>query len=282
MKNIVEIFNIKQFTPTGHRGAPQEFPENSIESYKRAVEIFPHILLETDIRVTRDGRFILFHDDILDHHTDGKGPVKNHILEEIKKMDAGYNISFDGGKTYPFRGKGYRLALLKDALSLFNDTLFSIDLKDESFDTALEAIELIKRCNAFDRVIIGSFHSKIIKGLRDKYPALVTSFSMTEVAKFLMLQKLGLSRFYRKKDKALFIPEYSWLHGSELNKEKWFQGIHIVTQRFIKAAHRKGIPVFIWTINDSLNMKRLIDWGVNGIITDFPDKLKIVMESKSD
>ena len=107
------------FTVAAHRGASREFPENTVESFQRALDIMPECLLELDVRMTADGKAAVFHDPFLDGKTDGSGPVRAHAFSEIKRLDAGYGISFDGGVTYPFRGKGFRIASLDEVLTSF-------------------------------------------------------------------------------------------------------------------------------------------------------------------
>ncbi len=266
------------FTTAAHRGASVEFPPNTLEAFWRAVEIFPDCLLETDIRKTRDGRAVILHDSSVAVKTDGKGFAKAHSLEEIKQLDAGYKITFDGGKTFPFRGKGFRIPALEEVLREFPGSLFSFDIKDNDPVFARRVMVEIGKHGAMERVIMGSFHPRIVINIRREFPEVATSFQRNELYRFLFLFKTGLSRLYRPAGDVLMIPEFYYGGSSEYRPNFRFRnGIRIVTRRFIDSAHDMGLPLMVWTINDGENMKRLIDWGVDGIVTDYPDLLRQVL-----
>jgi glycerophosphoryl diester phosphodiesterase len=268
------------FTPAAHRGASRQFPENTLDAFRRALEILPGSMIETDVRMTGDGAIVVIHDEMLDHNTNGTGPVRDMALAGIRALDAGYGITFDGGKSLPFRGRGFRIPLLSEALDAFPGAKFSIDIKDNEFSAAERVMQILAERNAGARVIVGSFHDRIIRFVRKNYRGVLTSFCKNEIIRFLAAQKLRMPLLMRFLGGAMLVPEliggasYEYLDGIPA------KGVRIITPGFISAAHQRGIPVLAWTINRPDNMRRLIEWGVDGIVTDRIDVLKKVMADK--
>lgn len=267
------------FTPAAHRGASREFPENTLEAFRRAREILPGCLLETDVRRTGDGAIVVIHDEMLELKTNGVGRVGDWPTAELLSLDAGYNITFDGGATYPFRGRGHRIPLLSEALSAFPGARFSIDIKDRDADAAREVVMIIAQHRASDRVIVGSFYDTVIRYVRKNFPHILTAYSRNETLRLLAARALGIPVF-RKRGDALMVPEIAGGRACEQGGEGNGRGMRVITRRLIRAAHRRGIPVLAWTINRPENMRRLIDWGIDGIVTDRIDLLEEVMIEK--
>jgi glycerophosphoryl diester phosphodiesterase len=265
------------FTPVAHRGASREFPENTIEAFRRALEIIPCCLLETDVHMTRDRGIVIRHDDLLEITTDGSGPVSGRTLAEIARLDAGYGISFDGGRTFPFRGRGFRVPPLAEALDAFPAARFSVDIKDDNPDAADRALAVIRERGALSRVIVGSFHERIIRHVRMSNPGAITSCSKREILRFVASRKLAVPLPARCGGAAMLVPEIAAGRSYEFIGRGVTGGVRIITRRLIRSAHRRGMPVLAWTINRPDNMRRLIEWGVDGIITDRIDLLKGVM-----
>lgn len=158
------------FTPAAHRGASREFPENTLPAFARALEILPGCLLETDVRMTADGGIIIIHDGLLEEKTDGTGPIADWSLDEIAGLDAGFGITFDGGRTFPFRGRGFRVPTLADALEAFPDARFSVDIKDDNNHAADRVLAVMMEKGALSRVLVGSFHERVLGYVRKQYP----------------------------------------------------------------------------------------------------------------
>lgn len=274
------VKSLAGFTPVGHRGAQGEVPGNTIESFAHLLDIFPGAILELDVWGTCDGKIVVYHDEMLHHETDGSGPVSSYTYDEILKVDRGYRISRDGGMTYPFRNKGYRIPLLEDVLKKFPGSKISIDIKQHDTGFAAEVMKMLEKNSAVERVVIGSFNDKINRFLCEWSPVTVTSFRKWEVVKFKIFHFFRCPRLYKKKNDVLMIPEFISPRGEVTEDEYGKRGIRIITERFIKDAQKRGVPVFVWTINREENMKRLIDWGVDGIVTDYPSRLKKVMLEK--
>ncbi len=265
-----------EFTPAAHRGASRQFPENTMEAFRGAQAILPGCLLETDVRLTRDSSIIMMHDELLEMKTDGAGPVGTAVLDQIRALDAGYNVTFDGGATFPFRGKGYRIPLLAEVLDAFPGVRFSIDIKDRDLGAAERVASMIADKGAAKRVIVGSFHDRTMAFVRKNFPGLITSFSRNDTLRFIALRKLP-GGGPTPQGEAMLIPEFIGGGQYDYQGKGATRGVRIITRGLIEDAHRRGIPVLAWTINRPENMERLIRWGIDGIVTDRIDILKDVL-----
>ncbi len=251
-----EYFN-QETIVLSHRGAPKEFPENTMPSFKRAEELGVDVL-ETDVHFTKDKKFVVLHDHHLKRTTNGKGMAADYALSELKKLDAGYNFTSNDGKTFPYRNKGINLLSLEELFEEFPDYRFNIELKNSIPGQVEYYGKIIKKYNAQTRVLTASEYTKNLQELRSLFPEMATSSSYLEVVRFLLLSKIGfLFKRYNFKGDALQIPEY-------------ILNIRLVTPSLIEKAHSKGLKVHVWTINGEDDMRRLLDMGVDGIFTDVP------------
>ncbi|MDY6932660.1 MAG: glycerophosphodiester phosphodiesterase [Spirochaetota bacterium] len=244
-----------------HRGVPIEFPENTLLSFKRAVELGVDVI-ETDIHFTKDKGFIVIHDESLERLTEGVGNVRDYSIKELKQFDAGFRFTKDNGKTYPFKGKNIKLLSLEEMLNEFPNQRFNIDLKEKNQEQIGYYADIIKRHNAQNRVLTASEHSVNLKGIRKLFPDMATSFSLWEALGFYTLYKTGF----------MFLTSH--FNGDALQIPEHFGPIRIVTKSFVKHAHNKGIQVHVWTINNRDDIIRLFNLGVDGIISDDPILLK--------
>ncbi len=271
------IKRIGRFIPVGHRGANGELPGNTIGSFQRFIDIFPEGMLELDVWRTSDNEIVVYHDELLDHETNGTGKIIDYTFKEIRRLDRGYNVSHDGGLTFPFRGKGFKVPLLKEVLERFPQTPVSIDIKFHMKDFARQVIELLEEYDSAGRVILGSFNNGLISYIKKNFPEMPTSFSKKEIFLFYILHKILPRSLIKFSGTALMIPEILNESDPEYSGSSGNRGIRIITRQLIRKANRAGIPVLAWTINRRENMERLISWGINGIITDYPTLLKEVM-----
>ena len=239
-----------------HRGDSEFYPENTLPAFLSAVELGVDVI-ETDVHLTKDGRIVIWHDPTLERNTDGEGALEIHTLKELKRLDAGYTFTKDGGKTYPFRGKGIQLCTLSEALEACPDERFNIDLKSQEEDIVERYIDVIRKHNAENRVCTASFHLNNLKKLRRLAPDLLTSVSTLEVAPLVLKTKMHMlpAAFDRKIIFQVPVRQY---------------GITIINKRFIDEMHRRDAVVMVWTINEEEEMERLYKLGVDTIMTDDP------------
>jgi glycerophosphoryl diester phosphodiesterase len=245
-----------------HRGGGGDAPENTWAAFEGAVAL-GYRYLETDVQLTRDGVLLTFHDNTLDRLTDRTGAIVDLTHAEIREADAGYAFSPDGGVTFPYRGTGVAIPTLEELLTRWDDVFVNIDAKtDETVDPL---VELISRLDAFGRVCIGSFSDRRVARIRALACGRICS-SMGQVATgtaFLASRSGRMPGFHAD---CLQVPK------------RW--GILRIDRRFVRAAHRAGLRVHVWTIDDEADMEYLLDLEVDGIMTDRPRVLKEVFERR--
>ena len=247
-----------------HRGDSAFFPENTLEAFKSASSLGIDVI-ETDVHLTKDGEIVIWHDPTLERNTDGRGTIESHTLAELKKYDAGYTFTEDGGRTYPFRGKGVRLITLSEALEACPDERFNIDLKSQEEEIVDRFISVIREHKAENRICAASFHLGNLLKLRRSAPDILTSITTKEVVPLVFKEKLHLlpRSFDRKIIFQIPVRQY---------------GITIVTERFVREMHARDAIVMVWTINEESEMRRLYSLGVDTIMTDNPRLLIKVAE----
>lgn len=240
-----------------HRGSMTLWPENTMTAFRGAVDLgFRY--LETDLRISRDGVLVTFHDSDLDRTTDGSGPVNGRTFAELRRLDAAYRFQPEQG--FPQRGRGILIPSLEEAAAAFPEAVFMLDIKQDGLEGPL--LSVIERLNLWERVIIGSFGGSRLRRLRAMAGRpLATAAAPGEILRFAVAARLG--RPSRIPADALSIPPRQW--------------IQLVNERNVAAARASGLPVLVWTINQRPEMAQLLDLGVDGLITDRPDLLKALM-----
>ncbi len=234
-----------------HRGGVGEAPENTLAAFDLAVAL-GYGYLETDARITRDGVLIAFHDDRLDRVTDRTGAIAELSLKEVEAADAGYAFTPDDGRSFPFRGRGIRVPLLEELLVRWPHTRINIDPKADACVEPLAA--LLDRLGAWQRVCIGSFSDTRLARIRQLGQGQAcTSMGPRAVALARLTATSGVMP--RLAADCIQVPVR---RGP----------VRIVTRRFVTAAHRAGLPVHVWTIDDRATIEQLLDLGVDGIMSD--------------
>ena len=234
-----------------HRGGAGDAPENTLPAFAAAVAL-GYRYVETDVHRTRDGVLVAFHDAVLDRVTDGTGAIADLDLADVQAADAGHAFSADGGRTFPFRGAGIQVPRLESLLTSWPELYVNIDPKSDACVEPLAA--LLDRLAAWDRVCIGSFSDARLRRVRKLGRGRAcTSMGPRAVAVARVVAACG--RIPRLGADCLQVPVR---HGR----------VPIVTRRFVAAAHRAGLPVHVWTVDDEAEMQRLLDLGVDGVMTD--------------
>jgi glycerophosphoryl diester phosphodiesterase len=246
-----------------HRGSRVLWPQNTMVAFQGAVDL-GYRYLETDVHVSRDGRVVVFHDDDLRRLTDGSGMVWDHHWDDLVGLDAAHWFGSDRG--FPLRGSGVRMPLLEEVLVSFPDVLVNIDLKQDGIESSVA--DVIRRHSAVDRVLIGSFHDhRIARFRRETGGAVATSAGAYETRSAHRAALRG--RPVEGEADAFQVPERKGL-------------LRVIRRRFVEAVHAAGKHVHVWTINDPVRMRRLLDSGVDGIVTDRPDLLDEVIAERGD
>lgn len=261
------------FLRTGHRGARGLAPENTMVGFRRAAAVGVDVL-ELDVRLTRDGEVVVMHDATVERTTDRAGPGPGLVSEltfaQLSELDAGYRFTPDGGQTFPYRGQGVRVPRLAEVLESFPDHLLTVELKRGTPREVVDRTVALVRERAPTRVIMASEEHALLKAVRRQAPELVTSFSGREVRDYYLLSRVCLATLlFRSPGRLLQMPLWSD-HDHD-------RGLRLVHQGLLCAAHAQGRVVHVWTINDPVTMRELIDLGVDGITTDRPDLLAQVL-----
>ena len=246
-----------------HRGGADEAPENTIEAFEAAVAI-GYQYLETDAHVTRDGVVVAFHDPLLDGLTDRAGAIATLPIAEVESADAGFAFSPDGGHSFPFRGRGVRVPRLETLLLRWPDARVNIDPKDDACVEPLVA--LLDRLDVWDRVNVGSFSDRRLLRIRAlSRGRACTSMGPRAVAVARIAAWGG--RMPRQGADCIQVPVRAGR-------------IPIVTAGFVRAAHRAGLQLHVWTVNDPVAMRELLELGVDGVMTDRPRVLRDVLAAR--
>lgn len=240
MKNIQVI---------AHRGASAISPENTMIAFKRAIEIGANAI-ETDVQMTKDNHLVLIHDETLERTTNGKGLVKDHTLTELKELDAGSWFS----NIY----KNEKIPTIEELFELVKSENIWLNLeikKRYSLNLKLDKL-LIKKINEFgmqDRVVISSFNHYSVYKVKKIDPSLKTGI-------------LYGRNIYRP-----------WLYASKLKASSLHPNKAFVSNYVVNKAHKQNLKVFPYTVDDKEEMISLIDMGVDGLITNVPDRLVLLL-----
>jgi len=261
------FFRLPRPTIVAHRGGRSLGPENTLHTFRKALEAGAHVL-EMDVRATRDGIPVLMHDATVDRTTDGRGAVRDLSFRDIRKLDAAYRWSPDGGATFPLRGRGIAVPALEEVLKAFAEAPKSIEIKGSDPATATLFCELVRRYDHGSRILASSFHDETVEAVRRSCPQAATSVTFSEGRWLFLLSRLRLTFLHSPEAHALQVPER-------------FGRIQVVTPRFVRDAHGRNLRVYVWTVNDPRAMRALLDMGVDGLITDHPRRMRRLGSAES-
>jgi glycerophosphoryl diester phosphodiesterase len=218
-----------------HRGGAKLGPENTIEAFDRGLASGADGL-ECDVRLSADGEVVVIHDATVDRTTAGRGRVSGFTAAELAR---------------------WRVPRLTDVISRFAAASFIVEIKESNPTLARKAVEIVRAHGAVDRVALGSFHAAPLRVVRELEPDIPTGASKPEIRVALYASYIGIAPRWASY-RAFQVPERS-------------RGRRVVSRRFVRAAHRAGVVVQVWTVDHEQDIRRLIDWGVDAIITDRPD-----------
>jgi glycerophosphoryl diester phosphodiesterase len=259
------FFELRRPIVIGHRGCAGEAPENTLPSFERALAQGAAIL-ESDIHLTRDGIPVLIHDPCIDRLTDGSGPVSGYSLAELQGFDAGHHFIRERGQNDPHTAQSLTIPSLEEAFEAFPTARFNLELKTSEPGLVDAVVDRVVEYQREALTLLTAAEDPIMAALRRRLAGLSTQIaqgaSRSDVLDFLSEgpQKPG--------PMALQIPAL-------------YEDRPLVTPALVKRAHQRGIQVHVWTINETAEMARLLDQGVDGIITDFPGRLVALLSERS-
>ncbi|HEX8128320.1 MAG TPA: glycerophosphodiester phosphodiesterase [Pyrinomonadaceae bacterium] len=252
-----------------HRGGAGLWPENTLHAFAEAVALGVDVL-EMDLHGTADGALVVIHDAAVDRTTNGAGRVSALTLAELKQLDAGYRWTKDGGRTFPFRGKRITVPTLGEILDRFPRARLNIDIKQAQPSLVKPFCRALNASGATARVTVASFSSQTLAEFRRECPAVATSASPEEV--FALSADLqagrGMAGGRARPSRIVQVPEL-------MGGRAW------LTAELVAAAHGEGLEIHVWTVNDEAGMRRMLALGVDGIMTDYPDKLIALLRERA-
>jgi glycerophosphoryl diester phosphodiesterase len=251
-----------------HRGGAKVVPENTIEGFRAGFAMGGGVV-ECDVHASAEGTIVVIHDATVDRTTDGTGTVAQKTVPELQSLDAGYRFSSDGGSTFPWRAKGVKIPTLEALYEAFPDAPFNIEIKGRRSGIEETVFRQIEAAGALRRTLVVSDNKGTISRFRRASQGKVaTASSGFELVIYWILHVLRLGGLYDPPFQALQAPE------------KYKGVVPVVTRRFVRKAHDRGLRVDVWTIDDEAAMRRLLSFGVDGIMTDRPEVLAGVLNGR--
>ena len=291
-----------------HGGGNKEFPDNTLEAFYNAYSVDKNVMMETDVSITKDGVVILSHDTTLDRKTNVTGKISEWNYSDLisQKVNFGYtnktnngafdtsserelfknengtavmptDVEYPAGVT-PRDESIYLATTLEELIVSFPENRINVEIKQEGElgkRAFYEVIRLLTVHNAFDRVVLASFHPEIYDEFKkyqesgDAPACFMYSPATSGATKYFILHLIGLDLFFTDKMCVFQLPT------EEL-------GFNLATKRLVDNAHSHNLAVHYWTVNDVEEMKYLIEIGADGIMTDYPHRLKDVYDSYRD
>ncbi len=283
-----------------HGGGNREFPDNTLEAFYNAYSVDPRAMMETDVSITKDGVVILSHDTTLDRKTNVTGAIADWNYADLmaQKVDFGYTnrvddrdclvegserVRFTNGEgvavtpehvaypegVQPRDSVAFLATTLEELILAFPENAINVEIKQSGelgMKCMKEVLRLLEEHDAWDRVVLASFHSEIY----DEYVRLQKAGEVPEsfmyspgtagATRFVVLHLIGLDRFFRDGMCVFQLPT------EEL-------GIRLATEYLVDTAHKHNLAVHYWTVNDPDEMRELIAIGADGIMTDYPHRL---------
>jgi glycerophosphoryl diester phosphodiesterase len=226
-----------------HRGASGTFPENTLSAFRAAIDAGAD-MCELDVQLTRDGAVVVIHDDTVERTTDGNGEVAKLTLEELKRLDAG--AKFKGGAI-----KGERIPTLDEVFDVTSGKCgLNIELKAAGVEA--QVAQIMQARDALGDSIVSSFDWDYLKKIQQLHFNIRVGLLADEKPVDLMMNAVAM-------------------RAHSINP-RW----DMVTADLCKAAHERGLKVYTWTVDADARMRALIECGVDGIMTNYPERLRTV------
>ena len=245
-----------------HQGGNKVYPDESLLAFTNAINMGIQVI-ELDIHRTKDGVIVINHDPTIDRLTDGTGLIREMSWLELQQVDGAYNWSLDG-LTYPYRGKGIKILSLIEMMDTFPQQVYDIEIKQHDPPLEKDLCDLLRKYGvAADQAIIASFRDETVARFHDICPEVAISLPVNQGTVLYILSRVGLERLLPLDAVVAQLPTTFSTKLGQLELDR----------RYIEAFAKGDRQVWVWTVNDSIEMKRLVKMGAHGIITDRPDIL---------
>lgn len=249
-----------------NKGGGGLWPENTLYAFEQATAMGVDIL-EMDVRRSADGQLVLIHDSSVERTTNGIGPVTQLTLAELQALDAAYHWSDDDGQTYRYRDQGITVPTIPEVFSTLPEARMNIDMKTAQPKLATTLCALIHKHELSEQVLVSSLSQIALQHFREVCPTVATSASDEEVRVFFILNLFFLGPIYSPVFSALQVPE----------QRDW---ISVITPGFVRTAHNRGLEVFVSTIPEESNLQHMLEIGVDGVVSNYPDQMLITLGRK--
>ena len=251
----------------GHRGASGTAPENTLLSFRQAFQEGADFV-ELDLHECQEGAVVIIHDAILERTTNGSGPVSARSVQDLKSLDAGFRFTPEDGATFPYRGQNLEIPTLEDFFLSFPQARAIVEIKPLSPSIIQRAVDTILKFHAEDPVLLSTEEDTVMAAIRAELRrvghAMATGFSYGEVAAFVHWVQSGMATPYEPPGQAFQLPPF-------------YKEVRLVSPETVRAAHQLGLEMFVWTINQAEEMQGFLSLGVDGIITDYPSRLRDIV-----
>jgi glycerophosphoryl diester phosphodiesterase len=248
-----------------HRGGAALGPENTLAAFDVGLATGAD-WLELDVHLSADGVPVVLHDATLDRTTDATGLVAARTADELAAIDAGYRFAQNGG--FPFRGQGVGVPTLAAVLARYPGVPVIVELKGVQAALGVAVARAVEATDAVDRVCLAGESAVAVGAARRALPAAATSATRGEVRRAVYRTWVGLGVGARAFG-SFQVPEAGGL-------------TRIVSPRFVREAHRAGLLVEVWTVDRASQMRRLLEWGVDALITNRPDEAVLARDAISE
>lgn len=242
-----------------HRGGCALGPENTLAAFDLGVQAGADGL-ELDVHLSADGVPVVHHDSTLDRTTSASGPVAARTAAELADVDAGYRFAVRG--EFPFRNRGVGVPSLRDVLRTHPDVPLIIEMKVDSREMGEAVAGEVRAAGAADRVCAAGYGARSAAAARTALPEMACSATHAEV-RLAIYRALARWPVRRARYAGYQVPERTG-------------PLRIVSPRFIRYAHGAGLKVQVWTVDEEADMRRLLAWGVDGLISNRPDLAVLV------
>ena len=251
--SIVPFFSVRPQI-FAHRGGCDLGPENTIAAFDMGMSTGADGL-ELDVHLSADGVVVVHHDQTMERTTSGSGPIAAQTAHELARLDAGY--WFKRGETYPFRGQGIGVPTLREVLARFRGVPTIIEIKVYTAEMGEAVAREIRRADALDYVCVAGYGLASARAARAALPGVAASAAQPEV-RLAVYRSILRCPVRRAAYHTYQVPE-------------WAEATRIVNPRFIRHAHSADLKVQVWTVDEEADMRRLLQWGVDGLISNRPD-----------
>ena len=260
--SLDHLFPSGRAAAIAHRGGSKLRPENTLAAFDHAAALAVDAF-ECDVHLSRDGVPVVIHDATLDRTTAMTGPVEVRSARELAAIDAGARFDEAGG--YPYRDRGHGVPRLADLLDRHPDMPIIVELKGDNPRIVPAVVGVLRASRRPDRYLVGGFSQAVLDAVRRVAPEYPTGASRQEVQAAIRRSYVRLAP--KRTGYAVFQVPFL------------FRGNQVFRESFVRTATRAGVGVQAWIVDEEPTMRRLMSWGVTGLISDHPDVAVRVVRS---